>query len=77
MSRYFGILLGYLPYEGHWEIKLYEGGIVTGSFDYTLHQILKADNRYYQRLIGQHCCFELNEFLECVRIKLNENFTFD
>lgn len=77
MSRYFGILLGYLPYEGHWEFKLYEGAVVSGSFDHTLHQILMCNVTHYHKLIGQHCCFELNEFQECVRIKLNEKFTFD
>lgn len=74
MNRYFGILLGYLPYKGYWECKLYQGNTISGSFDYTLHQILMSDVNYYQKLIGQHCCFELNDFKECSWIKLNNQF---
>jgi hypothetical protein len=77
MSRYFGILLGYLPKQGLWEFQMYEGGILSGSFTPILHSILQHDVRYYQHCIGQHCCFELDEREECIRIKLNNNFTFD
>lgn len=77
ISRYFGIFLGYLPYEGTFEFKTYVGGVISGSFDSKLKHILAADNRYYVRLVGQACCFYLDEDLKCSRIKSSEHFEFD
>ena len=76
-SRYFGIFLGYLPYEGIYEFKTYVGGVISGSFDPKLKHILACDARYYRSLLGQHCCFYLDENLKCSRIKSNEHFEYD
>jgi hypothetical protein len=74
MSRYFGVLLGYLPIQGLWELQLYEGDVMSGAFDDHLKHTLQHDVRYFAYLIKQPCWIEINEQGECCKLKHNDEF---
>lgn len=74
-SIYHGVLLGYLPYHGEFELEHYEGGVLFSQFSDELKSILSANNCYLQPLIGKHCKITLDRDGDCTSIVLNEPAT--
>jgi hypothetical protein len=71
-SRFDGILLGYLPYQGEYELKTYTTGILHGRFTERLSNILSSNPSYYHHLINTPCRFIVDHDLRCDRIERTE-----
>lgn len=72
-SIYHGVLLGYLPNAGEFEVEHYEGAIMLGRFADPLKGTLLADPKYLYTLIGHHCRIVINGDGCCIKMELNES----
>ncbi len=72
-SIYHGVLLGYLPNAGEFEVQHYEGAIMLGRFADPLKGVLLADSKYLFTLIGRHCRIVINGDGCCINMELNES----
>lgn len=61
-SKIFGILKGYLPFQGILELEYYSGSTSTFAFSPYLKEVLKANPPFFLHLIGKQICLSLDDF---------------
>jgi hypothetical protein len=71
-GRVFGILKGYLPYQGILELEYYSGSISVFSFSPYLKEVLKANPSFFLHLIGHQITISLDDFDSVESIQENE-----
>jgi hypothetical protein len=71
-GRFDGILIGYLPHQGHYELKTYAAGIIHGTFTDRLKSITRSCPSHYHHLINKPCRFFVDDDLRCDRIELSD-----
>jgi hypothetical protein len=72
-GKVFGILKGYLPFQGILELEHYSGSISTFNFSPYLSEVLKANPPFFLHLIGKQICISLDDFESVESLHENEN----
>ena len=72
-SRFDGILIGYLPVKGLYELKTYSAGVIDGEFTERLKAITTSCPNHYRHLLNRPCRFFVDRDLRCDRIEVTED----
>lgn len=72
-GRVFGILKGYLPFQGILELEYYSGSISSFAFSPYLKEVLKANPPFFLHLIGHQITIILDDFDSVESIQENDS----
>jgi hypothetical protein len=70
-SIYFGILQGYLPYAGEFEIITYTGCVIFGKFSDDCRSAVKANPRMFAHLLNRHVKIVFDQENRCISVTDN------
>jgi hypothetical protein len=73
MSRYDGVLIGFLPYSGEYELRLYEGAVLHGKFNEPLKTAIRSCPSSPLVWLNRQCTIITDDDLNCEKVKLNES----